>query len=479
MATERSKSAPGGPAARLLAAPVDIASLAAFRILFGLLMAAAMVRFLAKGWVTMLYVEPNFHFYYPGFEWIHPWPPFWMHVHFVLLALLAAGVALGFFYRICMALFFLGFVYVELIDQTAYLNHYYLISLLSGLMVFLPAHRAWSFDAWRRPEIRADAIPAWTLNLLRFQVAVVYVFAGLAKFNADWLFRAEPLRIWLAARSDLPLVGPWLDTTWTAYAASWFGAVFDTGIVFFLLNKRTRKAAFVLVVFFHVATWILFNIGMFPWIMIAAAMLFFPADWPRNVLSRASGLARRFNRVRLAEKLRAAGLDNSLGGGPCRTTPLLVSVLGVYAAVQLALPLRSFFCAEPPAWTCAGFNCAWRVMIVEKTGYAEFYAFDPATGKRWELPVKSYLTPRQETLMAQDPYLVREMARRLAADLKDQFPDVQIRVNAYAALDGRPGQRLINPQVDLARAAGSGWILPLEQPAGGRNPGMDAAAGTH
>ena len=35
----------------LVERPVDIASLAAFRFLFGLLMAAAMVRFLAKGWV--------------------------------------------------------------------------------------------------------------------------------------------------------------------------------------------------------------------------------------------------------------------------------------------------------------------------------------------------------------------------------------------------------------------------------------------
>ena len=90
----------------------------------------------------------------------------------------AVGIALGFFYRICTALFFFGFTYVELLDQTNYLNHYYLISLLSGLMVFLPANRAWSLDAWRKPEIRADTAPAWTLNLLRFQIGIVYVFVS-------------------------------------------------------------------------------------------------------------------------------------------------------------------------------------------------------------------------------------------------------------------------------------------------------------
>lgn len=140
---------------------------------------------------------------------------------------------------------------------------------------------------------------------------------------------------------------------------------------------------------------------------------------------------------------------------------MLLCFLVLYAAVQLALPLRSFFFTQPPAWTCDGFNCAWRVMIVEKTGYAEFYAFDPHTGKRWNLPVDSYLTPRQETLMAQDPYLIREMARWLAADLKSRFPDIQIQVDAYATLNGRPGRRMIAPQVDLSKATDSGWILPM------------------
>ena len=209
-----------------------------------------------------------------------------MQAHFILLALLAVGIALGLFYRVCAALFFLGFTYVELIDQTNYLNHYYLISLLSGLLIFLPANRAGSLDAWRKPQLRADAVPAWTLNLLRFQIGLVYIFAGLAKISADWLLRAEPLRIWLAARSAIPLIGPLLSQLWTAYVASWFGAVFDLTVVFCLLCGRTRRMAYALVVVFHVATWVLFNIGMFPWVMLVAATVFFPADWPRHWLRR-------------------------------------------------------------------------------------------------------------------------------------------------------------------------------------------------
>ena len=164
---------------------------------------------------------------------------------------------------------------MELIDQTAYLNHYYLIAdLTAGLMIFLPV-TGFGHSTRGETDLRLETAPAWTLNLLRFQVGVVYVFAGLAKWNADWLLHAEPLRIWLAARTDLPWIGPWLGQVWVAYAASWFGALFDTFIICLLLWRPTRKPAYALVIVFHLATLLLFNIGMFPWIMVAAATVFF------------------------------------------------------------------------------------------------------------------------------------------------------------------------------------------------------------
>jgi len=448
---------------RLIYAPVDIASLAAFRFLFGALMALAMTRFLAKGWVRELYVAPLFHFTYEGFDWVRPWPDSLMHLHFILLIVAAIGVAAGYYYRICITVFFLGFTYVELLDQTAYLNHYYLISLLSGLMIFLPANRAWSIDVLRRPELRLDAVPAWTLNLLRFQIGVVYLFAGLAKLNADWLLSAQPLRIWLAARSDMPLIGPFLDSATAAYVASWFGAVYDLGIVPCLLHPRTRGPAYLAVIVFHVATLALFNIGMFPWIMIVVTLLFFSPDWPRRCMSRIAGRVPPSGRW-----LQGASRPMSAGGNAPRRVAavalprLTTALLAVYAAVQLALPLRPYFANLPSEWSGCGFNLAWRVMIAEKTGFAEFYACDPATGRRWKL--RKDLTPRQEVMMAQDPYLVRAMARRLSKDLESQgHARIQVKVDAFATLNGRPSQRIIDSNVDLAGPLAPGWILALNE----------------
>ncbi len=412
-------------------------SLAVFRILFGLLMAAAMLRFMANGWVDELFLEPKFHFPYPGFEWIRPWPGEWLHWHVAATAACALGVALGFHYRICIVLFFIGFTYLELIDQTTYLNHYYLVSLVAGLMMFMPAHHAWSMDAARKPSLLSDCIPAWPVNLLRFQFAIVYIFAGVAKLNADWLLEAQPLRIWLAACSDLPLVGSLLEKTWVAYVASWFGAAYDLSIPFLLMIPRTRPFAFAAVVVFHVLTWLFFPIGMFPWIMIAGATLFFRPNWP----------TRKSNIPEMP------------------VVPLPVwgkSLLVVYLICQILIPMRSWWMDGNSAWTGDGFNWAWKVMIVEKRGMVTFIARDEI--KSWRIDPLEHLTPRQVVMMSQSPYLIRDFARQLADDIQD--PNIQIYVDAFASLNGRPSQRIIDPTVNLVGPLKSGWIIPLlESPA--------------
>lgn len=449
---------------RWFSAPVDIASLAAFRVLFGLVMAAGMIRFLAKGWVSEIYLRPQFHFPYEGFEWIRPWPDLWMLVHFVGLAILALMIAAGLFFRAAAVLFCVGFAYVELIDQTAYLNHYYLVSLFSGLLIFLPAHRAWSVDAWLNPSLKRDAAPAYALNLLRFQIAVVYLFAGLAKLNSDWLIRAQPLRIWLAARSDVPWIGSWLQEEWVAYAASWFGAFYDLTIVFFLLRRRTRFLAFLAVVIFHVATWLFFNIGMFPWIMIASSTLFLPSNWPRRFFAACALVARRLKSAgRLHAWIDALAIPvvcpNVL---ELRRPRLAAALLVGYGSVQILLPIRPYLLnTDHPAWTYHGFNCAWQVMVAEKTGYVEFQALDPDTGWCKRVQARSYISTRQQTLMAQDPFLIRAFARHIADEQRAQGrPRIQVFAHAFAALNGTPSQRLIDPNTNLAGDTGPGWILP-------------------
>lgn len=399
-----------------------------------------MVRVLAKGWVDTVFLAPAFHFSYPGFDWVRPLPAGLLHALVAGLAICGLGIAAGFFYRVCAGLFFLGFAYLELIERANYLNHYWLVTLLAGLCAVLPLHRAWSWDAARGRVAGSDFAPAWLLWLLRFQVAVVYVFAGLAKLNADWLFRAEPLRTWLAARADVPVLGPWLAEPWVAVAMSWAGAAYDLGIVAALLCARTRPLAYATVVVFHVATALLFPIGLFPWLMMVAATLFLPPDWPSGTVSTF-----RVSRFEL-----------------CAAPPAwVVGAVAAYCAVQIALPLRPFFERENSAWTGRGFNFSWRVMLAERSGHVEFFAFDPATQRRWRLPTRSELAPWQERLMAQEPEMIRQFALHLAEKLhREGNPATEVRADAFLALNGRPHARLLRPDVNLAGPLPSDWILP-------------------
>src|SRR6185436_7517945 len=225
-------------------------SLAALRILFGLTMCVSMLRFIAYGWIDDFFVRPRFHFKYWGFSWVEPLSASGMHAVFWVLAALAAMIAAGFCFRAAAIAFAVGFAYLQLIDVATYLNHYYLAALLAILLAASPTNRAASIDAWLRPSLASSRIPALWLWLFRFQIGVVYTFAGLAKANADWLVHAQPLRIWLAGRTGMPILGPVFTWPHVPLAMSWAGFLFDTFVLWLLLVPRLRVPAFVLVIAF-------------------------------------------------------------------------------------------------------------------------------------------------------------------------------------------------------------------------------------
>jgi hypothetical protein len=264
--------------------PTSIAPLVTFRILFGALMAIGAIRFLYNDWVTRLYVEPNLFFKFYGFEWVKVLSENGMFVLLWIIVISAVMVMLGLFYRMAIVVFFCSFIYLELIDATNYLNHYYLVVLLAFLMIFLPAHRQFSLDVWRKPFLKVSKVPKWMIGILIAQLTIVYTCAGLAKLNSDWLFEAMPLAIWLPEHQDLPIIGPLLKHKETAFLFSWFGALYDLTIAYFLLFRRTRILAYIAVVLFHVMTNVLFNIGLFPAIMITSTLIFFSGDSHEKVL---------------------------------------------------------------------------------------------------------------------------------------------------------------------------------------------------
>ena len=237
---------------KALLAPVDAASLVAFRISFGLIMAWWCFDELRTGRVYDLYIAPRFHFTCYLFDFVRPWPGAGMTVHFVALLLLALCIAAGFLYRASTVLFALGFTWFFLLDRTNYQNHYYLLMLISWTLALLPLNRCAALDAFTRQVSRSDTVPAWCVWLLRFHIALPYFFGGVAKLHPDW-FAGEPLRTHLLSMTWFPTLKPLFTSEATIGIFIWGGLLFDLAIVPLLVWRRTRVAAYVMCVGFHLA----------------------------------------------------------------------------------------------------------------------------------------------------------------------------------------------------------------------------------
>ncbi len=440
--------------AQRLLAPVDGAWLAALRVGYGLALAFSMWRFIHYGWIDDFFVRPKLFFKYWGFGWVEPLSASGMYALFWALLALSLCAAVGFLFRLSASLFALGLVYVQLIDVSTYLNHYYLAALLGLLLAASPAGKFWSLDAWllaklRGGEPRGAAVPTLWLWLFRLQVGVVYFFAGMAKLQSDWLLHAQPLRIWLGASTDLPVIGPLFTLPWVPLAFAWGGFLFDTTIVGFLSYRRTRPFAYVVVLAFHAMTRLLFPIGMFPVIMSLAALVFFSPSWPRRFLAMAP--------------LAPISVPRSGQLGWLTRAGLLAA--GLYAVVQVALPLRYLAYGGNVLWHEQGMRFSWRVMVRAKGGGTTFVVHSPEKNRTFYVNPREYLTRVQEAEMSSQPDLIVQLSHHIARDFRARgFGEVEVRAESRVGLNGRRSAPLIDPAVDLTRVedglARAGFVRP-------------------
>lgn len=444
----------------------SIAPLVMFRIIFGAMMLFGIIRFISKGWVMDMYIYPSTYFGYLGFEWVKPLPGNWMYLPFVLLLVGSLGILLGAFYRFSSTLFFLCFTYVELLDKTNYLNHYYFISLISFLLIFVPSNAFFSIDVRLNRAKERKQVPIWTIGIFKFQLGCVYIFAGIAKLETDWLINAQPLKIWLQAHRDMPVFGGLLAEKWTAYFFSWFGCIYDLFIVFFLLSKRFRPYAYLAVIVFHFVTWYLLPIGIFPWVMIFSTLIFFSVSFHEKMIQLLSKL------TRTAINFTSQSAVNSL------TSAKWVKVFIVsYIFIQVTLPFRYIFYPGNLFWSEEAFRFSWRVMLMHKEGNAQFYVKDKKNGGEIEINNCQFLTTNQIDQMSTQPDMILQYADFLKEKFADtiltygsqkiHLKDPSIHANIFVSLNGRPSQLFISKKHDLTQIpynfAPRNWLEPFNE----------------
>lgn len=428
---------------------IDNASLTFFRIGFGAFFAWWAWDYLAAGRVLTTYVEPEFHFTYPFFEWVGPLPRDGMIMTFVIIAILGLLVAFGVWYRVSALLLAITFSYVFLIERTNYQNHYYLMGLLAWWMPWLPLANSVSWDARKCTNLSRWYGSNWMLWLLRFHIGLPYFFGGVAKLHGDWM-AGEPMRQILASRSNMPLIGSWLLSDDVVMLFVWGGLLFDLCVVPMLLWRSTRTIAFLLCIGFHLTNAALFNIHVFPWFMIFATTLFFDPDWPRRILG-GSPIARTKNCFSFSETSMA---------NRCAALFLVL-----YCCFHLLWPLRHYLSPGDASWTENGHMFAWRMMLRGKTAGVRYFVVDERTGDVYNPQLRDLINVEQANRFSRDPEMIVQLARYLGQEhrrLTGRTPRVHALV--LTSLNGRKPQLYIDPDSDLASVSYRITVLPLTEP---------------
>jgi len=451
---------------RALFSQVDASSLVVFRLMFGVLMLIEVYRYFDNGWIKTYFIDPTFMFKYYGFGWIQPLAGSGMYWVFVVLGFAALGITIGAFYRVATILFLACFSYVFLLDEALYLNHFYLIILISFLLVLVPANRTWAVDAWMRPKLRSDTVPGWSIWIFRLQMEVVLLYAGVVKLNPDWV-RLEPMGMWLARRADLPIVGQYFTEDWVVAVASYGAIALHLIGAPLLLFRRTRLYAIAIYTVFHLMNVVLFSIGVFPWMTVAATLLFLDPDWPKQVARKLNEWQGNLSADKAVPPVVETAGPESVSPGYKR---VVVCLMVIWLAYQIFFPLRHALYSGYVSWTEEGHNFSWQMMLRTKRSDAHFVVRDPRTLAVREVRLEEYLNPEQVSKMIETPDMMLQFAQYLVRDAEERGTEgLQVWARACVTLNGRKEAWLVDPLRDLSTVERkvwppADWILPLDNP---------------
>lgn len=437
---------------------MDISGLAVMRMLFGIIVMMEAFRYTDLIRIVAKFTTQDFYFKFRYWEWVAPISTEAMRWLFIAYGLSGLCIMLGILYRPACLVAIACISYIFLVDATNYLNHFYLVIIYSSMMFFLPADRGWSLRALMDRQNSWSTVPGWAIWLPRLQLAIVYFYAAIAKMNVDWI-NGMPLYDWIGGRASESVgIERFIDLPVVIYFFTYGGLLYDLAVAPLLLNRKTRAAGYCLSISFHLTNYYLFNIGIFPWFMLATTTIFFESSWPRTVMNF-------FFRYRFWPIYVGKPAPDSLSWWQKCGVALLV----VHLSFQIVFPLRHFLYPGYVGWDEGGHNFAWHMKLRGKVGAAQFTVKDPDTGKTTVINNERYLTKRQIDKMATRPYYVLQFAHFLrdvytgeGEKPAEVYAETKVRVN------GRKAQRLVDPTVNLSNVEiteiPEAWILPLRQP---------------
>ena len=411
---------------------IDNSPLVVFRIFFGFLVACESFGAILTGWVKRILIDPQVTFSFIGFEWLKPLPGFGMYFYFIAMGVFGLAIMLGYRYRIAIISYTILWAGVYFMQKTAYNNHYYLLLLISFLMIFLPSNSYASLDVRQNRIKEENTMPYWISLLFIIQVAIVYVFASIAKFYPDWLDGTFTRNLLADSTNVITLKKLFLQK-WFYLFIAYMGIIFDLLIVPLLLFKKTRMLALLASLTFHLFNAIFLEIGIFPFFALTFALFFYEPETIRSVFLR-----------------RKTSIETDNGHSNYYGKKIVYFLIIPYLIIQLLLPLRHHFIEGDVLWTEEGHRLSWRMMLRERNGFIHIRIKDLKTGEESLYDYRKNLTDKQIQNLATKPDFIWQYCQYIKEEFNGK--DIAIFINCKNSINRKEYKTLIDPKFDMAKA---------------------------
>jgi vitamin K-dependent gamma-carboxylase len=430
---------------RSLLMPIDGRVLGLFRLLFGAMMVYQCSYYFKTNLIDDGFMKPYVLFKYDGLEFIDRLPREWMFGLLGVLALSAIGIATGVLFRVSAYVFAGIQLYFLLLEKAYYNNHIYLFVLLAFLLGLTNAHH---FLSLRSGKDRLTHVPYWQQWILQAQIVIVYFYASFVKLKSDWLVLKQPMTTLVESYPPTRTLHGLVKLPGMVEFFTYGGAMLDLASPLLLWYKPFRKYALIPFLLFHLVNGQIFNdIGVFPYVMATALLLFYLPNelfWWKNSTSSASTAS-------------SFMWSNSIKW-----------TLICYFIFQLLFPLRGYLLPNALDYTTIGNRFAWRVKAdTRKADRFDFYAIHPELKQKIIVDSKVFINPVQAQHVASDPRSMLQFANALSKEgLKQGVQGMMVTGVVKVGYNGRPTIDMIDSTIDLTRATYSVWepIIWVNEP---------------
>lgn len=252
------------------------------------------------------------------------------------------------------------------------------------------------------------------------------------------------------------------------------GLFIDLFVGYFLFFDKTRWLGVLISSSFHIMNSQMFNIGMFPYAMLATTTIFFSNDWPKRLLTKFGLVDKSYdqssNQFIISKQSKSCIYDKvksdkkSQPSSSIRHHFFTLFTL-VYISVQLFLPYSHFITKGYNNWTNGLYGYSWDMMVHSwHTQHIKIHFVDKSTQEVHYLNPKAWTNRRRWSSHAD---MIYQYSKCIKEKLKAyNYSDVELYMDVWRSMNHRFNQRQLDPRVDLLKAEWSpwqetSWLMPL------------------